>query len=150
MDKQILTGKRFGRLVVVQEAEPLDGRVAWHCVCDCGNEVTVKAINLTTGDTNSCGCIKREMDQTNLRDAYDAKRVEDVVLPLFKDKEPRIDSSTGYRGVSKYRTRVGNEERYRAWITVKGKRYYKSGFLTAEDAYYNGRLKLEDEHLPKP
>jgi hypothetical protein len=39
--------------------------------------------------------------------------------------------------------------RYRAWITVNGKRYYKSGFKTPEDAYYNGRLLLEKEHLPK-
>ena len=70
-------------------------------------------------------------------------------MPLFKGKEPRKDSSIGYRGVSKYLTRKSKEERYRALITVKGKRYYKSGFLTAEDAYYRGRLELEKEYLPK-
>lgn len=149
MDKQDLARRRFGRLTVKEEADPIDGRVAWRCVCDCGTEVVVKAIYLTTGDTTSCGCVKREMDRANLRDAYDEKRVDGVVMPLFKDQTPRKDSSTGYRGVSKYQTRVGKEERYRAKITVNGKTYFKSGFMTAEEAYFNGRLKLEDEHLPK-
>ena len=69
-------------------------------------------------------------------------------MHLFTD-EARKDSSTGYRGVSKYYTRVSKQLRYRAWITVKGKRYYKSGFKTPEDAYYNGRLALEEKYLPK-
>lgn len=84
-----------------------------------------------------------------MRDAYDNKRVDGVVKHLFKGKEPRKDSSTGYRGVSRYYTRKSKELRYRAWITVKGKRYYKSGFMTAEDAYYKGRIELEKKYLPK-
>lgn len=68
---------------------------------------------------------------------------------LFLGKEPRKDSSTGYRGVSRYYTRKTKQERYRAWITVGGKRYYKSGFLTASDAYYQGRVLLEQQHLGK-
>ncbi|MCC9626710.1 hypothetical protein LPB41_34095 [Thalassospira sp. MA62] len=51
--------------------------------------------------------------------------------------------------MSKYKTRKSQEVRYRAWITVAGKRHYKSGFLTAEDAYYKGRLLLEATYLPK-
>lgn len=92
---------------------------------------------------------EKELEIKNLREEYENKRVDGVVKPLFKDKEPRKDSSTGFRGVSKYRTRKSKELRYRAWITVKGKQYYKSGFKTAEEAYYNGRLKLEELHLPK-
>lgn len=90
----------------------------------------------------------KDMDNVNLREQYDNKRIDGVVAPLFKGKDPRKDSSTGFRGVSEYRTRVSKELRYRAWITVKGKRYYKSGFKTPEEAYYNGRLELERKHLP--
>lgn len=145
-----LTGKRFGKLVVTQMTDKRRfNSIIWTCKCDCGNEIAVPTHYLTTGDTQSCGCLKKEQDAKNLREAYDDKRIDGVVTPLFKGKEPRKDSATGYRGVSEYRTRVSKELRYRAWITVKGKRYYKSGFLTAEDAYYNGRLKLEEKYLPR-
>lgn len=145
-----LIGKKFGKLIVLERLkEKKGGRIAWHCKCDCGNEINVKGIYLTTGQTRSCGCIKTELENKNLRESYDNKRVDGIAKQLFKGKKPRKNSSTGFRGVSKYNTRKSKELRYRACIMVKGKRYYKSGFKTAEDAYYNGRLKLEEKHLPK-
>lgn len=62
MGKKVdLTGQRFGRLLVIEEA----GRnkrsdVLWKCKCDCGNEVTVCTSHLRTGNTKSCGCYRRE------------------------------------------------------------------------------------------
>jgi len=53
-----LTGERYGRLVVLERA-PNDGRrTMWRCVCDCGTEVVVRAENLRSGNTKSCGCYK--------------------------------------------------------------------------------------------
>jgi len=145
-----MINKRFGRLTVTKGLkERKDKRIVYRCQCDCGNIIDVKKIYLTTGETRSCGCLKKELEEKHLRDGYDSKRIDGVATQLFKGREPRKDSSTGFRGVSKYLTRVKKEERYRAWITVKGKRYYKSGFLSPEDAYYNGRLTLEKEYLPK-
>lgn len=145
-----ITGKRFGRLIAIS---PLllkqKGKTVWRCQCDCGNTVDVPVTQLTTGQTLSCGCLKKYLEPYSLQDGYDAKRVNDVVMPLFKGKAPRKDSSTGYRGVSEYRTRSGNDLKYRAWITVNGNKYYKSGFTTAKDAYYNGRLVLEQLYLPQ-
>ena len=144
-----MINKRFGRLVVQAKTDKREnGRIVWLCKCDCGNTVEVTTTYLNNGDTRSCGCLKKELDQKHLRDEYDNKRIDGVAMHLFGEK-PRKDSSTGYRGVSRYYTRVSKQERYRAWITVDGKRYYKSGFKTANDAYYNGRLKLEQKHLPK-
>ena len=36
-----LTGKRFGKLLVLSKAEGHDehGRILWNCVCDCGNTI---------------------------------------------------------------------------------------------------------------
>lgn len=145
-----LTDKRYGRLTVLRQANyKKDKNVVWVCQCDCGNIVDKVGNYLKTGDTQSCGCYKKQNESINLRDKYDAKRVDGVVKSLFKGQEPRKDSSTGFRGVSKYYTRKSKELRYRAWITVAGKRKYKSGFLTAEEAYYKGRLWLEQEYLPK-
>lgn len=147
-----LTNKRFGRLKVIKKLESIrrndETKARWLCECDCGNKVVVLATYLTTKETRSCGCLKKELEEKHLRKEYDNKRVDGVAMHLFTDKA-RKDSSTGFRGVSKYYTRKSKELRYRAWITVKGKRYYKSGFKTPEDAYYKGRLVLEEEHLPK-
>lgn len=144
-----LKDKRFGRLVALYPlADRVNGRVVWRCQCDCGNKIDVPSTYLTSGDTTSCGCLKKDIDPVNLRDRYDDKRIDGVVKPLFKGKKPRKDSTIGYRGVRKYYTRVTHEQRYRAWLTVKGKQYYKSGFKTAEDAYYHGRLELERRYLP--
>lgn len=145
-----LTGKRYGKLTVLRRADYNKGkRVVWVCQCDCGKVVDKAGSDLKNSDTKSCGCYKKQMETTNLREQYDAKRVDGVVKPLFKGKEPRKDSSTGYRGVQKYYTRKSKELRYRAWITVAGERKYKGGFLTPEDAYYKGRLELEQKYLPK-
>lgn len=142
-------GKTYGRLQVV-ELMGLNkkGVYEYKCICDCGKNTIVQGTYLRTGETTSCGCAKLDQDEINLRKEYEDKRVNGVALHLFDDK-PRKHSSTGYRGVFSYKTRVSKEDRYGAWITVKGKRFYKKGFYTPEDAYYNGRLILEKEHLPK-
>lgn len=57
MTKRIdLTGQDFGHLVVIAPAETRGGRAYWHCRCDCGREVDVRAENLRSGNTTSCGC----------------------------------------------------------------------------------------------
>lgn len=58
-----LTGRRFGRLLVVSEAgRPVKlGRI-WNCQCDCGNRVVRAATMLLRekGAARSCGCISWE------------------------------------------------------------------------------------------
>lgn len=145
-----ITDQRFGRLTAKYKTSvKKNGKYLRHCRCDCGKELDVPVSYLTIGDTRSCGCLKKEMDQKNLRSDYDEKRVNGVAMQLFKGKEPRQDSSTGFRGVSEYHAREGKEIRYRAWITVDGKRHYKCGFKTAEEAYEKGRKFLENKYLPK-
>jgi len=53
-----LTGKRFGRLVVV-ERHPENAygyHPRWVCRCDCGATTTVLTQSLRRGATKSCGC----------------------------------------------------------------------------------------------
>ena len=52
-----LTGKRFGRLTVVERAENKNGYTMWKCKCDCGNETVVYGAHLSGGKTKSCGCL---------------------------------------------------------------------------------------------
>lgn len=51
-----LTGQRFGRLTVIEQAESRNKNSAWLCKCDCGKYTVVSAPNLKSGSTCSCGC----------------------------------------------------------------------------------------------
>lgn len=56
-----LTGKKFGRLVVIKRfGENKHGHIRWKCTCACGSTVVVVGNNLKRGDTKSCGCLKKE------------------------------------------------------------------------------------------
>jgi hypothetical protein len=52
-----ITGKKFGRLTVIEQGDS-NGRkgVYWNCICECGNKCTVHARALVSGHTKSCGC----------------------------------------------------------------------------------------------
>lgn len=57
-----LTGRRFGRLVVIewvpgaQSSGELGGR--WLCKCDCGHDLAVRSSRLRPNHRRSCGCAK--------------------------------------------------------------------------------------------
>jgi hypothetical protein len=60
-----LEGKVFGRLTV-QEKAPRTYQTMWRCACSCGTvNVVVSGINLTTGHTQSCGCLREELRPIN-------------------------------------------------------------------------------------
>jgi hypothetical protein len=54
-----LTGKRFGKLTVIEKSETRDSRnsVLWECKCDCGKSCAVITNSLTSGNKKSCGCL---------------------------------------------------------------------------------------------
>jgi hypothetical protein len=55
-----LTGQIFGRLTVLRcIGRDKWGSAIWLCHCVCGTEVPVVRTELTSGDTQSCGCIHR-------------------------------------------------------------------------------------------
>lgn len=60
-----LTGKRFGKLTVIERSEDHiqpSGQhcTMWLCKCDCGNEVSVRGSDLKYSKTRSCGCLHGE------------------------------------------------------------------------------------------
>ena len=56
-----LTGKRYGRLVVLKRIGTKCGHPLWKCVCDCGETHEALASTLKAGATQSCGCLRREL-----------------------------------------------------------------------------------------
>lgn len=55
-----LTGMRFGRLVPIERVGGLR-RTKYVCQCDCGAQRTVVGADLRSGNTSSCGCLRREV-----------------------------------------------------------------------------------------
>lgn len=66
MSKEYIeNGTRFGRLVVIKETDGIirkNGNLERRllCLCDCGKETIVSWGLLKSGNTRSCGCLKRD------------------------------------------------------------------------------------------
>lgn len=57
-----LAGQVFGRLTVLgRHGSDGHGRVLWGCMCECGTPAVIAGKNLVSGDTQSCGCYRRDM-----------------------------------------------------------------------------------------
>lgn len=70
MKKLNLTGQKFNRLTVLEEATPLGGRSAWKCQCDCGVLKIIKQDHLRDGSTKSCGCLNDEQRSARAQNMY--------------------------------------------------------------------------------
>lgn len=57
-----VTGKRYGRLVVIGPFRVVKKKRQWLCRCDCGVEKYVALFSLRCGRTISCGCRLREIN----------------------------------------------------------------------------------------
>lgn len=56
-----ITGQRFGRLTVLYRLHNIKGKTKWFCVCDCGNLKEVTLSDLKKGNTQSCGCLYKDI-----------------------------------------------------------------------------------------
>lgn len=145
-----LTGQKFGHLTVLEYTdERLHGQIAYRCLCDCGNEVLVMAGSLRNGATRSCGHLgrgdyiaNRKKMHERAKEYFEESKI-DGVRPDDYGRDERSDNTSGYTGVWK------DKNRWVAELIVRGYKYRAYGFKTAEEAFYEGRLKLEEEHLPK-
>lgn len=86
-----LTNQKFGRLLVLErdyEMQKIAKRVCWKCKCDCGNFISVRAVDLKSGHTKSCGCYKKEQCRNIGRKIWENKW-ERVRKEIWKNKWPK-------------------------------------------------------------
>ena len=57
-----LSGKIFGRWSVLKKAKNHGRRTAWLCRCECGVEKEVLSCHLKSGRSQSCGCLRSEIN----------------------------------------------------------------------------------------
>lgn len=80
-------GQKFGRLTVAEIIfkEDANGRgvIYWRCACDCGNVVKIRPQSLKSGNSSSCGCLKREirskqMTEQNIKHGMSGTRIHTI------------------------------------------------------------------------
>jgi len=58
---KVRVNDKHGRLTVISHAgKDHRNKHLWLCLCECGNEKVVVSDNLSSGKSNSCGCLKAE------------------------------------------------------------------------------------------
>jgi hypothetical protein len=100
-----LTGQRFGRLSVLGWVGKEKGKVSrWLCQCDCGNRIVTFAHYMTTGDTSSCGCLRRDVTGNKARSHGLSNTVEYRIWFGIIDRCRRVTNKSytryGGRGIT--------------------------------------------------
>src|SRR5260221_13991961 len=55
-----ITGKIFGKLLVIRYVGKINNKYLWECKCECKNITIVTRRHLSEGNTKSCGCLRKD------------------------------------------------------------------------------------------
>ncbi len=143
-----LTGQRYGKLTVIAPAEKLNGRTAWLCRCDCGEETVVRTCHLRNGHTVSCGCMgtgdHRHRGGRGSGTPGVGLRgltyIDGTCVEMLAAKTVRSNNTSGVPGVD-WRA---SKRVWRASICFKGRRTYLGSYGRFEDAV-RARKRAEEE-----
>ena len=120
-----LTGQRFGYLEALEPGAKVNGCTTWVCRCEaCGAIKSIKTKELRRGKIKNCGCLRKK------RGVEQMHYVEGTCIEILQSSKVRKNNHTGYTGV----TFDKKNKKYRADITLQGKRYHLGRFKTLEQA----------------
>lgn len=147
-----LTGKRFGRLAVLNRATNDHGRPArWNCLCDCGNKTTVVGTHLRRGESKSCGCLQKELVGIRARKHGLSHTTLYYVWQGMKrrciDPNHKEFDSYGGRGISVCSEWADNYPAFHEWMMAHG---YKRGLqidrIDNNGNYCPGNCRIVTQH----
>lgn len=138
-----ITGKRFGRLVAIERVGSQHKSPLWKCKCDCGNIIDVSLQKLNTGDTKSCGCLKKDYYKNELANNIKEYQLDGTNVAYLKSNKLSKVNKSGVRGVSQKKNC-----KWLAQITFKRKNYNLGTYENFEDAVK--ARKEAEEKLFKP
>jgi hypothetical protein len=141
-----LAGKRFGRLIALEPTDKRNySRIVWRCKCDCGKIFEAVGSDIAKGSVTSCGG-HRAARVTKANNAMRAQIKKYGTVPAMLTQKKRSSNNSGYKGVTIVKLK-SDDKRYKAELTIGGKRYSGPRRLTAAEAYQD-RLKLEEKYFP--
>lgn len=123
-----LTGETFGSLKVQEKVSGKGVSTLWKCQCNCGNVINVIQSNLTSGATNSCGCMHRKQSSENIKDYMGI--IDGTNVSIISSNKIPSNNTTGVKGVY-YVKRLN---KWNARIMFKGKSYNLGYYAKKEDA----------------
>lgn len=144
-----LSGRRFGKLTVKERAPdyvfPSGARaVQWLCVCDCGQEKVVRAQDLKSGDTKSCGCLNSEIvSKRNFVHGQSKTRLYHVWSTMKgRCSNPKVERYPYYggRGIKVCSEWEHSFENFKKWAEENG---YAEG-LTIDRINFDGPYSPEN------
>ena len=139
-------------MTVLAPAENLNGRTAWLCRCDCGEETIVRTCHLRNGHTVSCGCMGTGDHSRPHRQHRGGGAgtpgvglrgltyIDGTCVEMLAAKTVRRNNTSGVPGVD-WRASKGM---WRASICFKGRRIYLGSYGRFEDAV-RARKRAEEE-----
>lgn len=144
-----LIGKKFNRLTVIEKAGKKYGITAYLCRCDCGNEVVLTGSSLTTGNTKSCGCYAKEIQENSER------RRKDKMYHLYYGIKTRCYNPNspeyknyGERGIKMCDEWLNDFAVFKNWMLEHGYDYSKSNVEQQIDRIdNNGDYSPDNCHL---
>jgi hypothetical protein len=136
-----LTGKKFGKLTVIDRGESRHKQTTWNCHCDCGAKVNIIASNLKRGLSQSCGCVR--------------SRGEEFISKILLDnnisftKEYKFDDLKGIGGKKlQFDFAIMQDNKLSHLIEFDGVQHFdKENFFYTDTLLENDRLK--DEYCKK-
>ena len=94
-----IMGKRFGKLVAVEELPKQDGKRVWRLRCDCGGErVTLQKNFASGGMVRSCGCDIRRSTTHGLSETPEYRHWINMISRCENPNTPGFDHYGG-RGI---------------------------------------------------
>lgn len=137
------TGEVYGKLKVLEFVERKDKKTCWKCRCSCGNEVIYPITYLTSGDTKSCGCLKKEMAAKNGRKNSFVKnhRLYTIWIDLRRrcyNKSRKNYQYYGAKGIKVCEEWKDNFKNFQDWA-------FENGY---DDTLTIDRININDDYKP--
>ena len=143
-----LEGERYGKLVVMEEAESIYSKTGkmirrLKCKCDCGNITIVRHGDLRNGSTVSCGCYNYEKESAAKTHGYSRTKLGNV----FEGMKQRCNNPKnknyekyGGRGIKICTEWLNDPKKFFDWAIKNG---YKEG-LSIDRIDVNGNYEPDN------
>lgn len=100
-NKNNLSGKKFGKLLVLEETNNRadNGSIVWRCKCECGNIVEISSKRLVNGLAVSCGCYQKERQKYSMKKLHDRQFKDNTNIDIISKQKANSNNKSGVRGV---------------------------------------------------
>jgi hypothetical protein len=111
-----LSGKVFAHLTVIKRnGSSKNGHAVWECRCDCGNITNVSSSDLKSGNTTSCGCVRKKNFNHKIH-GHSHERLYGIYIAM----KTRCRNSPYYKNISVCEEWANDYESFKKWALSNG------------------------------